>query len=191
MLVVLTLGAAVTGLVLAPPSADLAVHNAAGENLAASTLNVQITQTQSQHNGKVSNSAPPVHVDVVVHPGTVPNVQTQEGQDAEFVLSVLQRISTHTPWAASGGSYRFTGSFAALAGVPSSYEGSAPSGGVVRVKVIGTSRVWVSGGYAVGILLQKVETADGGRLSATLTQVLRFRQIDGYTPDLSHISAST
>jgi hypothetical protein len=183
ILIVLSAGAAVTGLVLAPPAADLAVHNAAGENLAATTLDITfITFTGNQ---------PPAHIDVVVHPGTPPSAtgaQTPTAAVSRLVISALQRIQLHQPWVAAGSGYRFTGSFSALVGLPHRYPATSPTGQTVLVTADGTSNAWVSGGYLAGYTIH-LSLSVNGKVVQRQGEIVKFRKIDGYTPDVSHVSS--
>jgi hypothetical protein len=186
ILVVLTLGAAAGGLILAPPSADLVVNNAAGENLVAPSLSVHAVVTQRTFFGRFERGQPPIVRNVVFDPTEPADHRTAPVQ--AFTVGSLHKIADGSPWTAESNSYRYGGDIARFLGIPSRAN---VLGGTVALRTSGHIRTWVSGGFlAAYVVRATLETGPGRGLPAErqeVTELIEFRQIGDYTPDLTHV----
>jgi hypothetical protein len=185
ILVVLTISAAVSGLLLAPASDDLTVQNAAGENLLAPSLSVRIVATQSAVVGGHVQSSPPIHQDFTFDPSKAPDPNTQSGVAALVVIDLLHHISQSSPWVTGPVSYRYTGPIGPLLGIPA--EASNGTGLVVPLQSSGSAHAWVSGGYLGAFYVRFSITA--GTVERRATELVLFRQIGDYTPHVAHVPA--
>ncbi len=168
-LTVLAVGAAVLGLVQAPPTPDLTVHNGAGEIGYASSLTyLESVSTNSREVIRVTFQAPDRITETVLLDGRRVRSTT--------VASPSARTRALAPFTFVGRLSRFSArdsSFVATRPVKSLFPASERS----RVSGTVTYSARVSGGYLVAVVVHYRYTAPGG--SSTGSERVRVTSING------------
>lgn len=155
LLVVLAAGAAVLGYSQAPASGDLAVHNGAGETLAASSLTAVYTSTSSNEVVRIRFRAPDSVTETLVKGGPAGSrlrVATATGARALAALDPVRRLLDVTGFTAQGPSYVGVESIGSL--VPAS-EAHLVSGSI-------RYSATVTAGYVVDVVEHDVVVTPGG-----------------------------
>jgi hypothetical protein len=154
-LVGLAVGAAVLGLRQAPPGADLAVHNAAGETLAAPSLSAVYTSASGSEVVGVAYRAPAQAVETLIKGGpigTPHQVAHVTGKKALGALGPVDQLLKVDGFISHG----------------STYVGSEPVSSLVTAtearQVSGSIRfaVTVHGGYVVKVVEREIVTTPAG-----------------------------
>jgi len=170
LLIGLAAGAAVLGLRQAPPAADLALHNAAGETLAASTLSAVYTSASGSEVVGVQYRAPDRATETLVKGGPagvplrVAHITGAKAVDALSPVSQLLKVhgfTSHGP--------TFVGS-EPIASLITATEARQVSGSIRYT-------VTVDGGYVVKVVEHEVVTTPGGSESGGGTY--RIGRING------------
>lgn len=177
ILVVLLAGAAVLGVILAPGSADLAVQNAAGENLAASTVQVAVTVSITFRGPTHLAPPAPVRLHFVAHPAAQVTPGAPMNANQAKLVNLLKRMSTSSPWSQQGSRYVYGGPADGLVSVP------VPPG--AHARVLGYARV--DQGYLTAATTDVLVSQ--GAVHETLSQTISFTDIDGYAPPRSSRTA--
>ncbi len=155
LLVGLAVGAAVLGLRQAPPGADLAVHNAAGETLAAPSLSAVYTSASGSEVVGVAYRAPAQAVETLIKGGpigTPHQVAHVTGKKALGALGPVDQLLKVDGFISHG----------------STYVGSEPVSSLVTAtearQVSGSIRfaVTVHGGYVVKVVEREIVTTPAG-----------------------------
>jgi hypothetical protein len=182
IMVVLTAGAIVAGLLLAPEPDTLTVQNAAGENLLAPSLSVLVVANQSASAGGQTQSQPPIRQEFTFDPSVTPDTNTPAGVDASVVLNILHRIVQSEPWVSGPITYRYTGSVAMLLGIPPT---TSSNGLTVSLQTSGTAHSWVSSGYLGAFYVRF--TIKVGPVTRKASELVQFKKIGDYKPTPSHL----
>ncbi|MHB8317680.1 MAG: hypothetical protein ACYDEP_00400 [Acidimicrobiales bacterium] len=167
LLVLLAIGASALALSEAPRSADLAVHNAVGETLSASSFRA-VTSTHATTNGqsyaqgeRISYNSPSKVV-VSVSTSTSPHgvrIVLTHAQESTF-FSHFRQLSTTKGWVSHGRYFTIVQPASSL--VPQS-AAKLVSGSVV-------TDVYVTDGYLTSVV-QHIDATEGGQTSV---QIGRF-----------------
>ncbi len=104
-LIGLTVGAAVLGFLQAPSSADLAVHNAVGETLAASGFTAVSTSTQTTSRTTIVYTAPSKVFLSASAPGSATRSVVLSGPAAVRVLNPISSIANVNGFTKTNGVY--------------------------------------------------------------------------------------
>ncbi|MHB8219712.1 MAG: hypothetical protein ACYDHU_05235 [Acidimicrobiales bacterium] len=158
LLIGLSAGAAVLGLRQAPPAADLALHNAAGETLAAASLSAVYKSASGSEVVGVKYRAPDLVTETLVKGGPLgapPEVAHITGAKALGALSPVSQLLKINGFSSRG----------------STYVGSEPISSLITAAearlVSGSIRytVTVDGGYVIKVVEHEVVTTPGGSQS--------------------------
>lgn len=168
VLTLLAAGAIVLGLVLAPTTADLTVHNGAGEILLAPSLTAYYRSVNPPETLRIAYTAPDRLEETLLSagPGSKPvRSRTIKGSRAAAALKPFDQLLTITGFSPVGSHFVAVAPFATF--VPSS-EAQLVSGSVTFVTT-------VRGGYTVGVTERsRVKTPNGtqrGTFVYTVTSV--------------------
>ena len=166
LLTVGAIGAAVLGLVLAPKTADLTVHNGAGETVLAPSVTALFSSDSPAERVRVVFTSPDRVTEILLGPnGKAVKSVSAQGNEALRALQPFQQIQKVTGWKASGS--RFVASTPASSLVPAA---EAPE---VRGTI--TYSAAVSNGYLVDVLERyQVATPAGTEKGTDRYQVLRI-----------------
>lgn len=187
ILTVLAIGGAALGLVLAPPSADLVVQNAAGENLLVPSLSVHVVATETLHQGSLSQKQPTVVQHFVIHPTESTSKTTASGVRAASVVGILKTIADSSPWVRSPNSFLYGGDIGSLLGLSKTASGSATGGAPVHVESSGIARTWVQSGYLVAVHVRVA--IQEGTLQLQANETITFTQVGDFHPSVQGLTS--